>query len=103
MKMAGLSSRVPDFGWGATDGATLREALDEAKDLLRELSATTLREGRARRTTLPPCCLYHSEKEDLVYGPWIIRTGKRSSPGRPSWANTPTPHRGKLGPQVCGR
>ena len=37
----------PDFGWGATDGATLDEALDEAKDLLRELIATTIREGRA--------------------------------------------------------
>ena len=37
----------PDFGWGATDGATLEEALDEAKDLLRELIATTIREGQA--------------------------------------------------------
>ena len=37
----------PDFGWGATDGATLDEALDEAKDLLRELIATTIREGEA--------------------------------------------------------
>ncbi len=36
----------PDFGWGGTDGATLEEALDEAKDLLRELIATTMREGR---------------------------------------------------------
>ncbi len=35
----------PDFGWGATDGATRDEALDEAKDLLRELIATTIREG----------------------------------------------------------
>ena len=35
----------PDFGWGATDGATLDEALAEAKDLLRELIATTIREG----------------------------------------------------------
>ena len=36
----------PDFGWGATDGATLSEALAEASDLLRELIATTIREGR---------------------------------------------------------
>ena len=35
----------PDFGWGATDGATREEALAEAKDLLRELIATTIREG----------------------------------------------------------
>ena len=37
----------PDFGWGATDGATLKEALAEARDLLRELIATTTREGGA--------------------------------------------------------
>ena len=37
----------PDFGWGATDGATRDEALAEAKDLLRELIATTIREGGA--------------------------------------------------------
>ena len=37
----------PDFGWGATDGATLEEALAEARDLLRELIATTVREGEA--------------------------------------------------------
>ena len=36
----------PDFGWGATDGATREEALDEAKDLLRELLTTTMRKGR---------------------------------------------------------
>lgn len=36
----------PDFGWGATDGATREEALVEAKDLLRELIATTIREGQ---------------------------------------------------------
>ena len=36
----------PDFGWGATDGATRDEALAEAKDLLRELIATTMREGK---------------------------------------------------------
>jgi len=35
----------PDFGWGATDGATLEEALVEARELLRELIATTMREG----------------------------------------------------------
>ena len=37
----------PDFGWGATDGATRAEALEEAGDLLRELIATTIREGEA--------------------------------------------------------
>ena len=37
----------PDFGWGATDGATRDEALAEAKDLLRELIATTIREGES--------------------------------------------------------
>ena len=35
----------PDFGWGATDGTTRDEAVAEAKDLLRELIATTIREG----------------------------------------------------------
>ena len=35
----------PDFGWGATDGATRDEALAEAKDLLRELISTTMRDG----------------------------------------------------------
>ena len=35
----------PDFGWGATDGATRTEALAEARDLLRELIAATMREG----------------------------------------------------------
>ena len=34
-----------DFGWGATDGATRDEALAEAKDLLRELIASTIRAG----------------------------------------------------------
>ena len=37
----------PDFGWGATDGATRDEALAEARDLLRELIATTMRESKA--------------------------------------------------------
>ena len=36
----------PDFGWGATDGATREEALVEARDLLRELIAATMREGK---------------------------------------------------------
>ena len=36
----------PDFGWGATDGASREEALAEASDLLRELIATTIREGK---------------------------------------------------------
>ena len=36
----------PDFGWGATDGASLEEALSEAWDLLRELMVTTMREGK---------------------------------------------------------
>ena len=36
----------PDFGWGATDGATRDEALAEARDLLRELIATAIREGK---------------------------------------------------------
>ena len=35
----------PDFGWGATDGGTLDEALHEARDLLRELIAATIRDG----------------------------------------------------------
>ncbi|MDE0389757.1 MAG: type II toxin-antitoxin system HicB family antitoxin [Rhodospirillales bacterium] len=37
----------PDFGWGATDGATRDEALAEGRDLLRELIAATMREGGA--------------------------------------------------------
>lgn len=45
----------PDFGWGATDGATLDEALAEARDLLRELIATTIREGRALPAPSPAC------------------------------------------------
>ena len=35
-----------DFGWDATDGATRDEALTEARDLLRELIATTICEGK---------------------------------------------------------
>ncbi len=37
----------PDFGWGATDGATRAGALGEATDLLRELIASTIRAGEA--------------------------------------------------------
>ena len=54
----------PDFGWGATDGATRDEALGEARDLLRELIAITIREGaglpepsrrgRGRPLVVPP-------------------------------------------------
>ena len=49
----------PDFGWGATDGATPDEALSEARDLLRELIAETMREGKdlprpSRATKLRP-------------------------------------------------
>ena len=35
----------PDFGWGATDGASRDEALAEARDLLRELITATILEG----------------------------------------------------------
>lgn len=57
----------PDFGWGATDGATLEEALDEAKDLLRELIATTIREGHAL-----PAPSRASERRPLVIPPLQI-------------------------------
>ena len=36
----------PDFGWGVTDEATQDEVLAEASDLLRELIAVTIREGK---------------------------------------------------------
>ena len=36
----------PDFGWSATDGATLGEAQAKARDLLRELIACTMQEAR---------------------------------------------------------
>ena len=36
----------PDFGWGAADAASRDEALAEARDLLRELIAATIREGK---------------------------------------------------------
>lgn len=45
---------LPDFGWGATDGATLEEALDEARDLLRTLIAATVREGAPPPEPSPP-------------------------------------------------
>ena len=45
-RTAGSVVAFPDFGWGATDGANRDEALAEAKDLLRELIATTIREGK---------------------------------------------------------
>lgn len=35
----------PDFGWGATDGATREEALEEAQDALEEIIATYLASG----------------------------------------------------------
>lgn len=44
---------IPDFGWGATDGATLDEALNEARDLLRELIAATMRAGDDLPTPSP--------------------------------------------------
>ena len=34
----------PDFGWGATEGSTLEEALEEAQDMLRTIIETTLNE-----------------------------------------------------------
>ena len=37
--------RFLDFGWGATDGATLQEALGEAVDCLDELIAATMEKG----------------------------------------------------------
>lgn len=40
-----MSSRIRILGWGATDGETREVALGEAQDLLRELLATTMREG----------------------------------------------------------
>lgn len=35
----------PDFGWGATDGATLEEAIFEAEDCLAEIVASTIDDG----------------------------------------------------------
>jgi len=49
----------PSFGWGATDGATREEALQEAKDLLREIAMTTLIQGRS----LPADIALHLERD----------------------------------------
>ncbi len=57
----------PDFGWGATDGATLDEALAEAQDLLRELIACTMRESKDLPEPSPP-----SERHMLVVPPVMI-------------------------------
>ena len=63
---------VPDFGWGATDGATRDEALAEAADLLRELISTAMREGRSlpapsrggrRRPLVLKAALYEAYRE----------------------------------------
>jgi antitoxin HicB len=35
----------PDFGWGATDGATMEEAIFEAEDCLAEIIASTISDG----------------------------------------------------------
>lgn len=52
----------PDFGWGATDGATRDEAMAEARDLLRELIAVTMREGK----DLP------KPSYDIEHGPLVV-------------------------------
>ena len=57
----------PDFGWGATDGATLEEALSEAGDLLRELMVTTMREGK--RLPEPSRVDKQDEQQYLVVPP----------------------------------
>ena len=57
----------PDFGWGATDGATRDEALSEARDLLRELIAETMRNG----SDLPQPSLA-TERRPLVVPPLLI-------------------------------
>ena len=54
----------PDFGWGATDGTTRDEALANAKDLLRELITTTIRQGKALPEPSRP-----SKKQPLVIPP----------------------------------
>ena len=88
----------PDFGWGATDGATLEEALDEAKDLLRELLTTTMRKGRDL-----PAPSRASKRRPLVIPPVQIalKSGplRRPSPGQ-HLATPPRPraeHCGKRG------
>ena len=67
----------PDFGWGATDGATRDEALAEAKDLLRELIAATIRggevlpepsgAGRRQSLVVPPV---HIALKAALYEAW---------------------------------
>ena len=57
----------PDFGWGATDGATRDEALSEARDLLRELIAETMREGSDLPQPSPA-----TERQPLVAPPLPI-------------------------------
>ena len=57
----------PDFGWGATDGATRDEALSEARDLLRELIAETMREGSDLPQPSPA-----TERQPLVVPPLPI-------------------------------
>lgn len=57
----------PDFGWGATDGATLDEAMTEARDLLRELIAATIRDGDDLPTPTPT-----TEHRPIVVPPLLI-------------------------------
>ena len=59
----------PDFGWGASDGASRAEALAEARDLLRELIATTMREGRALPRPSPCRSLGAAQRRALVAPP----------------------------------
>lgn len=59
----------PDFGWGASDGASRAEALAEARDLLRELIATTMREGRALPRPSPCRSLEAAQRRSLVAPP----------------------------------
>ena len=70
----------PDFGWGATDGATREEALAEARDLLRELIATTIREGGGLPEPSPT-----GEERPMVVPP---RSPDRSDCSRGSRART---------------
>ena len=57
----------PDFGWGATDGATLAEAMTEARDLLRELLASTMRNGDDLPAPAPA-----TERQPIVVPPLLI-------------------------------
>ena len=59
----------PDFGWGATDGETRDEALAEARDLLRELIATTIRENR----DLPVPSSDHNGNSFVALPMWITK------------------------------